>query len=326
MATDPSTQQLRLLLALADELHFGRAARRMFVSQPALSRTIRALEELWGVTLVDRSTRRAELTAAGRDLLPHARAVVEAADTLRDAVREVARDGARRLRIGSYLSALPALRIMFEELRARHGAPEVDWRDVDNVEQVGALLDGRLDAVVCYGPVPEGIRALALGSETRFVCLPDRHPLADRDEVSLAQLADLPVVGFSPHVHPRWREFWAADPRPDGRPVRYTAHEVTTLESSIAHVSLGHGIRFISESCRALMPRPGVRYVAVTDLPPCTALLAWPATRPSPPALVHLRRLLRERAAAHETGNVPTPGGDGVPARRWWETGGATGP
>ncbi|MCP9958037.1 LysR family transcriptional regulator [Streptomyces sudanensis] len=304
-----------MFLALAEELHFGRAADRVFVSQPALSRQIRALEELLGVALVERSTRRVRLTGAGQALLPSVRAAVRAADALREAAREASRHDTDRLVLGSYLSALPALRILFDALRRHDGAPVVEWRDVDNVGQVRALLDGGVDAVVCYAPVPDGVRTLRLGTEERYVCLPGSHPLADRAEVALAELDGLPVIGFSPALNPEWRAFWAADPRPGGAPVAYTSHAVTTLEACITHVGLGHGIRFIPASCRQLMPRPGIRYVAVSDLPPCHAVLAWSASRPAPPALAALLRVLRARTRTTAVGCRP----DGTPGW-WWET------
>ncbi|MEV5238442.1 LysR substrate-binding domain-containing protein [Streptomyces cinnamoneus] len=293
MTADPSTHQLRLLLVLAEELHFGRAAQRLFISQPAFSRQIRALEERLGVTLVKRSTRRVELTPAGEALLPQVRAVVDAVDGLRGAVKAQARPGPDRVVLGSYVSGLPTLRILLDRLRTHHPCPELELRAVGPVDQVSALLNGDADAVICYGPMPEGIRTLPLETEPRFVCLPDTHPLADREAVTLAELAGLPVIGFPPHVSKVWRNFWAADPRPDGTPVRYTEHAGATLEACISLVSLGHGIRFISESGRDLMPRPGVRFIAVTDLPPCTALLAWPASRPASPALTSFLAAIR---------------------------------
>ncbi|MGW1374353.1 LysR family transcriptional regulator [Streptomyces sp. NPDC002446] len=296
MPNDPSTHQLRLLLVLAEELHFGRAAERLFISQPAFSRQIRMLEEHLGVALVERSTRRVALTPAGEALLPRVRAAVDALEELREAADAAAHAHAGRVVVGSYLSALPALRILFDRLRGPRPGPEIEWRDVDNVDQVNALRAGQVEAVVCYGPLPADIRTLPLGTESRFVCLPDTHPLADRDTVTLAELADLPVIGFSPHVHPQWRAFWAADPRPCGTPVRYTRHTATTLEACVSAASLGHGIRFVPESCPELMPRPGIRYLPVTDLARCTAVLAWPAGRPVSPALGSLQRLLREYA------------------------------
>ncbi|WKX72344.1 LysR family transcriptional regulator [Streptomyces sp. XD-27] len=312
MATDPSTHQLRLLLVLAEELHFGRAAKRLFISQPAFSRQIRALEEHLGVPLVDRSTRRVELTAAGQALLTHVRAVVDAADDLRVAAAAATRTPSDRVVLGSYITALPALRILLDDLRARHSGPEVEWRAVDNVEQVTAPLDGELDAVICYGPMPADFATLRLGTEPRFACIPGTHPLAERESVTLADLADLPVIGFSPHVRREYREFWAADPRPDGTPVRYTDHMATTLEDCVSLASLGHGTRFITESTLALMPRPGVRFVPVTDLPPCTAVLAWPAARPVTPAFGSLLRLLRAHARTTDPETLRKSN------RRWW--------
>ncbi|WP_431042460.1 LysR family transcriptional regulator [Streptomyces sp. P1-3] len=296
MTADPSAHQLRLLLVLAEELHFGRAAKRLYISQPALSRQIRSLEEHLGVALVERSTRRVELTPAGEVLLPRARAVVDAFGSLREAAEAEAHSRTGRVVLGSYTSALPSLRILMDQLRERHPVPDIEWREVGHVDYGSALLDGRIDAAICYGPAPEGIHTLRLGTEARYVCLPDTHPLADREAVSLAELADLPVIGFSPHVDPEARAFWAADPRPCGTPVRYTDHAPTTLESCVTHVSMGHGIRFVPESYRHVMPRPGVRYLPVTGLSPCIGVLAWSATRPPAPALRSLQRLLRDHA------------------------------
>ncbi|POX47687.1 LysR family transcriptional regulator [Streptomyces sp. Ru72] len=100
---DPSTHQLRLFLLLAEELHFGRAAQRAFMTQPAFSQQIRALERRLGLTLVDRSTRTAGLTRAGQALLPEARGVVEAADRLHQAAVAQKRAVTGRIVIGSLL-------------------------------------------------------------------------------------------------------------------------------------------------------------------------------------------------------------------------------
>ncbi|MGW1374392.1 LysR family transcriptional regulator [Streptomyces sp. NPDC002446] len=294
MTTDPSARQLRLLLVLAEELHFGRAAQRMFISQPALSRQIRTLEESLGVTLLQRSTRRVELTPAGKELVPRARAVVDAFGSLREAAEAEAHSLSGRIVLGSYIAALPSLRILMDQLRERQPVPDIEWQEVDHVDYADALLDGRIDAVICYGPVREGIDTLQLSTEARYVCLPDTHPLADREALTLAELTDLPVIGYSPLTGPEWRDFWAVDPRPCGTRVRYTDHTPTTLESCVTHVSMGHGIRFVPESCRDVMPRPGVRYITVTDLSPCIGLLAWSAARQPTPALKTLQHLLRE--------------------------------
>ncbi|QGV82944.1 LysR family transcriptional regulator [Streptomyces ficellus] len=300
-----------MLLVLAEELHFGRAAGRLYISQPALSRQIRRLEELMGVALLERSTRRVELTAAGEALLPRVRAVVEATDRLREAVRERSRTLTGRVVLGCYVTALPVLTALGERLREHHPGLELDLREVDFVEQTDALFDGRVDAVLAYAPMPPGIQTLPLATERQVVCLWEGHPLAGRPSVSYGELAGLPVVGSSPRVARVWRDFWAADPRPDGAPVGYTAHRATTFEAGISAVAQGLGVRFVSASCRALFPRPGIAYVDVSDAPPCTAVLAWSSARRDTPEVAVLRRAVG--------GMVGVGGTD--PNPHWWHTG-----
>ncbi|WP_267241871.1 LysR family transcriptional regulator [Streptomyces sp. PR69] len=309
--SDPSMRQLRLLLVLAEELHFGRAAERLYISQPALSRQLRRLEEQWGVALLERSTRRVRLTAAGEALLPRVRAAVGAAEALREAVREQERALSGRAVLGCYVTALPVIRALVERVGERHPGLETALREVDFAEQFGALLDGRVDAVLCYGPAPPGVQSLRLATEPVVACLTDRHRLADRGSVTLGELAQVPVVGLSSAVPEGWRAFWAADPRPDGTPVAYTAHTAATFEGSLAAVARGAGLRLVSASCRELFPRPGIRYVDVLDAPPCTALLAWATARRDAPGVVALRRAAGELAAR---------AAEGGPDARWWET------
>ncbi|MCH0543302.1 LysR family transcriptional regulator [Streptomyces sp. MUM 203J] len=304
---DPTMRQLRVLLVLAEELHFGRAARRLYLSQPALSRQLRRLEEQWGVPLLERSTRRVRLTAAGEALLPRVREAVAAADVLRAAVMEQERTGTGQVVLGCYVTALPVVRALVERVRGRWPGLKVTLREVDLVEQFGALLDGELDVVLCYGPVPRGVQSLRLAAEPVVACLADGHPLAGRPSVTLAELAGVPVVGLSPEVPQGWRAFWAADPRPDAAPVSYTGHAATSFEGSLAAVAQGDGLRLVSAACRELFPRPGVRYVDVADAPPCAALLAWTGARRDVPEVAAVRWAAGGLA------------GSGVPDARWWE-------
>ncbi|MEU8432744.1 LysR substrate-binding domain-containing protein [Streptomyces sp. NPDC029216] len=312
-ASDPSPRQLRLLIVLSEELHFGRAAQRLFISQPVFSRQIRALEETLGLTLVKRSTRRVELTAAGEVLLPHARAVVDAADELRQAAESAGRVGALsgRLILGAYVTALPVIRTIVEHARERHPGLEVELSDIGFVDQAQALLEGRADAVLCFGPVPPGIQAMEVAPEPRLVCLPDTHPLAARDRVTLADLAGLPVIGLADRLPQAWRDYWAADPRPDGSTVRYTDHGATTMEGIVSAVGLGQGIAFVAGAAGELFPRPGIRYLEVVDLPPSSALLTWAASRRDEPGLAAIRGVVREVCATAAVARLGS---------RWWDT------
>ncbi|GHG81424.1 LysR family transcriptional regulator [Streptomyces griseocarneus] len=312
-ASDPSVRQLRLLLVLSEELHFGRAAQRLFISQPALSRQIQALEERLGLTLVERSTRRVELTPAGEAVLPHARAMVDAADGLREAV-----ESARRTRtlsgrtvLGAYAVALPVIGAIVQRMRALHPDLQVELREVTFAEQAQVLLEGRVDAVLCFGPVPAGLQSLEVATQPRLVCLPDGHPLARRDRVTIAELAGIPLINVPDHVPRVYRDFWSVDPRPDGSPVLATDHRATTLDTMMSAVCLGQGITFAAADVRELMPRPGISYVDVVDLSPCSVILAWAAARREVPAIVALRGVVREVCGATAAAG---------PNARWWDT------
>lgn len=309
-ASDPSVRQLRLFIALSEELHFGRAAQRLFISQPVLSRQVRALEETLGLTLLKRSTRRVELTTAGEAVLHHARVMVDAADGLLQAARQAGALSARVV-LGAYVTALPVFRTIVEYARERHPGLEVELRDVGFVDQTSALLEGRADAVLCFGPVPPGIQAMEVAPEPRLVCLPDAHPLAARDRVTLADLAGLPVIGLAESIPQAWRDYWAAAPRPDGSSVRYTGHGTTTIEGIVSAVGLGQGIAFVAGAAGELFPRPGIRYLEVTDLPPADAILTWAASRRDEPGVVAIRSVVRQVCA---TAAVRRSGA------RWWDT------
>lgn len=276
---DPSVHQLRLFLALARDLHFGRAARRMFISQPALSRQIVALERRMRVPLVRRSTRRVELTPAGQALLPEARAVVAAADRLGEVIRSQSRRVRGRLRIGfiGAEAATPYVRRILTEFRRRHPDSEIEMRSLDLVNQVEALVTGEVDAAFLRPPLPAGIRTLQLASEPRVVCLPADAPLARRREpLTLADLADQPFVDIPGDTLRGWWNHWTGNPRPDGTRVRY-GPVVTDMESLLLAVANGQGIAFLPAAAREFYPRPGLVYLTVRGLSPCTAALAWSA-------------------------------------------------
>ncbi|HET9382601.1 MAG TPA: LysR family transcriptional regulator [Streptomyces sp.] len=269
--------QLRLFLALAEDLHFGRAAQRAFISQPALSRQINALERRVGVALFRRSTRRVELTPVGRALLPEAHAVVEAADRLSEVIRSQSRRVCGRLRVGfvGAEAAMPYARRVLAEFRRRCPESEIEMRSLDLVNQVRALVSGEVDAAFLRQPLPAGIRTLQLASEPRVVCLPAGDPLARRGEpLTLADLADRVFVDIPGDAVRTWRNHWTGNPRPDGTPVRY-GPLVTDMESLLLAVANGQGIAFLPAAAREFYPRPGLDYAQVKGLSPCTAALAW---------------------------------------------------
>ncbi|GAB2602318.1 LysR substrate-binding domain-containing protein [Streptomyces capparidis] len=289
---EPSVQQLRLFLLLAEELHFGRAAARAFMAQPTFSRHIQSLEHRLGVDLVDRTTRQVALTAAGEGLLDRMRAVVDAVEELRG--RAEAYRGADRVVIGSFeaITSLDPIPAIMEEFRRR--LPRVDVQVLrTGFDCGGVILHGEVDAAFTFLPVPDGVQVLPLAGGPRCAVMSSADPLADAGPLTLADLADRPHIGWSERVPKRYRDFWAVDPRPDGTPARYTPHAVGDYESALPMIAMGAGIQFPPDGARWLYPRAGVAYVDVADLEPWTSALAWLPAHRDRPAVAELRRAAR---------------------------------
>ncbi|NYI07170.1 LysR family transcriptional regulator [Allostreptomyces psammosilenae] len=296
---EPSVHQLRLLLVLAEELHYGRAAARLFITQPALSRQIRALEERLGVVLVERTSRKVELTPSGAALLPRVRAVVEAVDGLQEAADAHGRSVSGRLVVGTFeaMGGLPLVQAILRDLQYRHPTLTVEVRGVDFVTQTSALYDESVDAVICILPLPAGIQAQPLGQEPQVICVPSSDPLAARESVRMADLAGRELIGLTEEVAQVWRDAWLTR-HPDGPDVRYTIHQACDLETVLSAVALGQGLALAPAGCRQFFPRPGIRYVTVTDADPCVIGVAWLARRRDNPAVAALRDVARSVAAA----------------------------
>ncbi|MEU0006866.1 LysR family transcriptional regulator [Streptomyces sp. NPDC006314] len=290
---DPSTHQLRLLLAVAEERHFGRAAARAFISQPSLSQQIRTLEERLGVPLVERGGGAVRLTPAGEAVTAEARAVLEAMDRLLQVSDTHAGTVRGRLRVGSLgaEAAMPHAREVLARARDQHPHLEIDVRNLGFVQQFDALANGEVVAAFLRGPLPSGLQSCHLASEPRVVCLPADDPLAREQRLTLQQLADRTVVDMPRQVPRQWWDHLTANPRPDGSPVRY-GPVVRDTEAMVLAVLQERAITFLPASARALYPRPGLVYVDVPELGTSDSFLAWlPANRDLPGV-----RALREAA------------------------------
>ncbi|MDQ7809114.1 LysR family transcriptional regulator [Amycolatopsis sp. A133] len=287
----PTIHQLRAFLVLAEELHFGRAATRLYMSQPALSRQLGALERRLGVEVIARTSRSAAITPAGSALLPDALAVVRAATRLRRIADNYSRGLTGKLIIGTVgaEAAMEHTTVVLEALRQRHPALELDIRLLDLGAQFRSLTTGEVDAVFCRPPAPDEVKTHHLQTEPRVVCLPAGDPLAGRDRVTLAELDDRVMISFPPESPQAWRDFWAADPRPSGVPVTY-GPMVRDMEALFAEIARGGAISFQPAAARQFFPRPGVAYVAVSDLPPCTSALAWHITAENRPVVKAIRQ------------------------------------
>ncbi|MFL6125501.1 LysR family transcriptional regulator [Actinophytocola sp.] len=269
------SRELRYFVAVAEELNFGRAAARLGIAQPPLSRTIQQLERRMGVTLLDRTSRSVRLTEAGAVLLHEGRKALTA---LTAAERRAQRVGGERLVLAMKPDSDGGL---LEKILARYGA-DVDLRICGIGEQSVLLREGHADAALLRFPHddPAGFAYEELLTESAVVVLPRTHRLADRPSVTMADLADEQL----PH--------WPGSP-PNGGPLVTDTAQLTQL------IALGRAVAVLPASAEHHL-RQGLTCVPVTDGPLSTLAIAWPEDARSRPlaALVQAAVDCAERAPA----------------------------
>ncbi|MGL5362194.1 MAG: LysR family transcriptional regulator [Bosea sp. (in: a-proteobacteria)] len=197
-------RQLRCFIAVAEELHFGRAAERLALAPPALSRQIRSLESELGVTLLTRTTRQASLTRAGLVLLEEAKGILVRMERASRLVREASLSSGKLLRIGAIDSAsssfLPQALVKF---RALHPSVEVKFVEAMTAPLMQMLETGKLDLALSRPPRKTGDCAYeVLRVERPLVVLNENHPLAQRETLTMADLANEPFVIPSKRIRP----------------------------------------------------------------------------------------------------------------------------
>jgi len=192
-------RQLEYFVAVADEAHFTRAAQRVLVAQPAISQQIRRLEAELGEPLFDRDRRHVRLTAAGRTLLPHARATLAAAGRAKAAVRSLSGLLSGQLTVGAFEGAPEGLlATALGSFRRAHPAVEVQAREGYAAELLTAVQRGDLDAAIAGLPdtakPPPGVTVTELASDPLVVAVSPDHPLAREPGIPLTRLRDEPMI------------------------------------------------------------------------------------------------------------------------------------
>lgn len=273
-------RHLRYFSVLADELHFGRAAQRLAISQPPLSVAIRQLEDSIGARLFERNSKEVRLTSAGLALRESARHLLRQADEIALEARHVAAGLAGRLRIGFVGSMLyrglpPALKAF----QARYPGVHTSLWELNSGEQVAELLHDRLDVgFVHTHRIPSVLSQRLLVSEPFVCCLPAKHRLARRPSVAASDLKDDPFVLFSraasPDYHERILSICAeAGFYPEVR------HEVRHWLAVVSLVSQGLGVALVPEAMRRSALK-GASFVPLDkDTTKSDALAVW---RPGP--------------------------------------------
>jgi DNA-binding transcriptional LysR family regulator len=275
---------IRYFCVLAEELHFGRAAERLSITPPSLSQQISRLEQQLDVKLFDRSPRKVELTAFGRELLPLARRVQDDHDQLLSWGRSIQRDQRTPLlRVGVVAAGAGALTTaaIAATMQAIPHA-RIEMRRLGFFDVASELESGRVDVVFAPGPmqVPPRIRVEPLWREPRVLVVPAGHHLAGRESVSILDTNDEVFVAVAGGV-PEVVDWWIVDPRPDGtRPKRGpTADSVDGLFELVA---AGAGVNIAGQSASRQYRRDELAFVPVSDIEPATIVLCSLNDSPNP--------------------------------------------
>jgi LysR family transcriptional regulator, benzoate and cis,cis-muconate-responsive activator of ben and cat genes len=274
-------RQIDCFLAVATDLHFGKAAERLALSQSSVSEAIRSLEREVGGSLFVRTSRRVQLTPLGEKL----RLGVElAALMLRatfDDCRNTALGQTNRLRIGFLGGGLYELTLPFVRRLKSKFQIDIDWVELSIVEQFEAVASRKVDAAFCRLPLSHDglVQCAVLFEDTRKLVVPADHRLArksfvDPEELALETLPTLP----DDHQLGAWGAFHFPDHTPSGRPIR-KGPVVTTVRECLAVVESGKAVVIFGARAERYYSNPGVKYIDIGASPVRTALVRRRADR-----------------------------------------------
>ena len=271
----PELRSLRYFVAVAEELHFGRAAARLHIAQPSLSVQVRKLEHSLGVQLFDRSSRHVRLTAVGAVLLEEAQRLLVGADRLVSATREAARGAHGTLVVGFQGNAAAELTPkVLTAFQTRHPRVQVEMRSHNFADPTAGLANGSVDVAFVRPPllVQDWLSMQTLFVEPRVLVTSSASPLAAREAVTVEDVLDLPFVARRAPDH--WRDFWLATSSRGPHAVKVGA-EVAGVDECFEAILSGRGVAFTQASTQRYFDRPGLAFVPVTGLPDSPLAIAW---------------------------------------------------
>jgi DNA-binding transcriptional LysR family regulator len=273
---DLDLRKLRYFVAVAEELNFRRAADRLHVAQPVLSRQIRALEEELHAQLFVRDSSGTQLTPAGVELLADASLLLARAEAAR---RRVAL--AAHAKLSFTVGFMPGLTVTEPVLAlgAAHPDLTVEVLRTEWINQVTVLHDGRADIGYIRMPADlTGLQTSALFSEPRVAVVPVAHRLAGKEAVSIHDLAGEHLLQH-PDAVPEWRSV-GKEMRAGQRAT--VVARARSVEEKLEHVAAGRGFSVLPESTATYYQRPDVAWTPITDIPPNEVRLAWSSSRRTP--------------------------------------------
>ena len=273
----------RQFLAVAEELHFGRAAVRLHMSQPPLTQAIALLEQRLQVLLFERTKRVVALTPAGAALVPEVRELLQRAQALPAHARAAATGELGRLRLG-FVSTVgfALLPEWVRALRERHPGVQLELVEATGDVQLLALERGEMDAgFMLHAPgfAPAALNCKLITSEPLIVALPLQHALASQAQLTLDDVLAQPLVIFPRHIAPSLYDAVFALYHGAGR-LPQVAQEAIQMQTIVNLVSAGLGLAWVPQSVQQFQ-RPGVVYRSVQGpVPQCETSLVWSRASP----------------------------------------------
>ena len=262
-------RHLRYFAVLADELHFGRAAERLFIVQPALSKQIASFERELGVQLFTRNRRTVELTPAGETLLPKAREIRHDASEMMETARRVAAGDSGTVEFGFIAPACLAYVARVLRIHGQsHPSVTVGLTEAGTSRLLEELEQGRIDVAICRTPknMPPWLTSHVTIEEPVLLALPEDHPFATELEIPFARLEGEPVIQIAQRTDADNGDYYATLAREAGFDLCVT-QEADHLHMALALVASGLGATFVPSFANSLVPH-GVITIGISDPAP----------------------------------------------------------
>lgn len=270
-------REIEIFLALADELHFGRAAARLHVSTPRVSQTIAALERRFGVTLFDRTSRRVALTPVGRELRDELAPALARIDAAVARATTAGRDVAGELRVGFFRAAAARFLLdVAQRFEHRHPGSTVHIRENQLRDGLSVLRRGEIDVLFLMLPMqePDLVAGPVLVRERRMLAVAAGHPFARRETVPLEDLARDTVLRLTDAL-PRYLQEAVVPPTTPGGTEITFGPTFETVQEMLSLVGAGRGIYPVPEHMVRYYARPDVAYVPIAGGAPFEWALVW---------------------------------------------------
>lgn len=269
-------RDIEIFLTLAEELHFGRTAQRLHVSQARVSQAIKAQERRIGATLFDRTSRVVMLTSLGKQLRDDLRAGYDTIQNGLVRASESARGASGTVRIGVMGAVGHEIRDVIDLFRDRHPECDVALREIHFSDPFASVRAGELDLALLWRPVrePDLVEGPVLLTEGRVLAVWSGHELADRASVSMEDFGGRVFLDSGPELPDYWIEAMVPGRTPSGWPV-LRGPRVTTFHEVLTLVAAGECLTPLNEHVLRYYSHPGVVFVPVHDAPVTEWVLVW---------------------------------------------------